>query len=185
MHVSLPRISNLNSALRVSTQNYDVSSRVDEVGTFVTEITNFLLGLSFDQVIAFARLTKVILTAQHEVHSNGTTEQAGEHIREDNAVAGHVSWLVCCHIDVGRDDTVHVTPTDDYADHDTTLERAFYIVGGPRKSIGDCRVDACRTKESSGILDVRIAAAKQHSETDATRERDGHVAVATPFGTVS
>lgn len=167
-----------------SIDEYRSLGGVDEVRTNITEISDFRLALALDKVVALAGLALVVLHLQHDVGEHRSSEQAHEHVSEHRAVAGPVSRLLRRHVDVGRNDTVHVTPADDYADHDTALERALDVVGRPSQRIRNGRVDSSRAQERSGVLDVRVLAGEQHCETDATHQRNNHVAVPAVLGAI-
>lgn len=115
---------------------------------------------------------------------DGSAKQEEEHVGQHDAVTGAVVRLLSRQVDIGGDDTVHVTPSNDNTDHDTALEIALDVVGCPGQGVGDGRVDAHGAQEGSGILDVHVGSRKQHDKSDAADEGDDHVAVAAPLGLV-
>ena len=75
----------------------------------------------------------------------------------------------------------YISPSYDNANHDTTLQRAFDVVGSPGQGVGDGGVDSDGAEEGTSVLDVNIVGGKKHGKTDAADERDNHVTVATPL----
>lgn len=53
-----------------------------------------------------------------------------------------VAWLLTVEVDVGRDNTVEIAPTDDHAKHDGALQGAFDVIVDPRDSIRDRGIDS-------------------------------------------
>jgi len=52
-------------------------------------------------------------------------------------VARVVPWLLLLEVDVGREDTIEITPADDDADDDAAFVDAFDVAAGPGESVGD------------------------------------------------
>lgn len=157
---------------------------VNKVRADVAQVADLVLGLSFGQIVPLAHLAQAVFAPQHEVLDDGSTKQADKHVRKNRAVASPVSRLLLRHVDVRGDDAVHVAPANDDADHDTAFQRAFDIVGRPRKSIGDRRVDTRSTEERTSVLHVRVLAGEQHGEPNAANQRYDHIAVSSPLGTI-
>ena len=92
-------------------------------------------------MVALTLLPELVLTLQHDVHEESSTEQEQEHVGKDDTVASAVVWGLPLVVNVGGHDTVHVTPADNDTNHDTTLERTLDVVGSPCQRVGNCGVD--------------------------------------------
>ena len=157
---------------------------VEKVRPDITQDLNLALRLANKEVIATPRLAQLVLALKHNVHEDSSTEEEQEHVCEHDAVASAVMRLLLGAVDVGRHDSVHVSPADDDADHDAALQRALDVVGRPGQGVGDGGVDAHCAEEGSGVLDVHVAGGEEHHEADAADEGDDHVAVSAPLGLV-
>jgi hypothetical protein len=136
------------------------------------------------------------------VHEHGATEEAEEHVAQNSAVAGAVVGLLFGVVDVGGYDAVpegfistikrrnlgcldlHVSPADDYANHNTTLVHAFNVIGCPCQCVRNGGVNSSGTEEGSGVLDVDVVGPEKHSKANTAHEGHGHVAVSTPASAV-
>lgn len=69
------------------------------------------------------------------MHEDRSTKEEQNLVAQDNTVTGEVTRSLGLDVDVGGDDTVEVTPSDDHAEDEGALERALGVVDDPRESI--------------------------------------------------
>lgn len=76
-------------------------SGVEEVRTAVTHDLNLFLSLALHPVVALALLAQPVLTLEHEMHEDCSTEEEEELVGQNDTVAGPVAWLLLLGVDVG------------------------------------------------------------------------------------
>jgi hypothetical protein len=189
-----------------STSNHNQATiklqSVDEIGADVAHHADLLGVFALEPVIPLSSFAQRVLATEQDVHEHGATEEAEEHVAKHGAVAGAVVRLLFGVVDVGGYDAVpggfismvkrrnlgcvdlHVSPSDDYANHDTTLVHAFDVIGGPCQRVRNGRVNSSGTEEGSGVLNVDVVGPEKHSEANTAHEGHGHVAVSTPASAI-
>jgi len=87
-------------------------------------------------------------------------------------------------VNVGRHDTVEVTPADDYSEDDTSLIDAIGIVGDPGESVGNTGVDTHGAEECPCVLDFGVGGADQQAEAYNAQGRNTHTEIASETASI-
>lgn len=80
------------------------------------------------QVVSLPRPPCCILTPEHDADEQGAAKQEADLPTQDNSMPCPESWRLSREEDVGADDSIQISPTDDCAYDDSTLVDAFEVV---------------------------------------------------------
>lgn len=97
------------------------SQSVHEIRAFITQQLNLTVIQSLDPLITLAATALGVLATQQQILHDRATEQEQDQVAQNNAVTRVVAGLILVAVDIGRDDSIEVTPSNNKAEGDTTL----------------------------------------------------------------
>lgn len=92
-----------------------------EVRPHISPLVELMLIQSRNPFIAPSTPSLTVLLSQQEILHDGPQEQEKHEIGKDNTVAGVVMRCIITAVDIGRDDSIKVTPADHQAHSHTTF----------------------------------------------------------------
>lgn len=135
------------------------SQCIDEVGTFIAQLLDFIRTLPFHPPISSTTGPPLILLDQQESLQDTASQQEEREVRDNGAVAGQESGGVRAAVDIRGDDAVEISPPDDEADGDAALVDSLDVVGSPGDGVADAGVDTQGGEVDTRVLDRRVACA--------------------------
>lgn len=115
-------------SIMLSLQFAKESHGVDEIRPHVAQELNLAWVQSFHPVIAFAAQALTILPLQQNVLQQRPTKFKQHQVGKNHAVTRIIARLILFTIDIGRDDAVEVSPSNDESKRDTAFVDAYTII---------------------------------------------------------
>jgi hypothetical protein len=107
------------------------SGRVEKARSLVALDILLIFGKALICGITKASTPCSVLALQHKMHEQRATHKEDELISQNHAMAGPVPRPLALDEDVGRHNAIQIAPSDDHAENNGALQRAFCVVREP------------------------------------------------------